>query len=289
MPQPAPADNVPRVTAYYDRSTWLYRWFYYDRESLAMHYGFWDRDDTPRVEALVAQYRQVAQRLRLAPSHHVLDAGCGVAGASCWMASHTPARITGITVSPYQVELGRRYVARRGLADRVFIERRDYFATGFPDSSFDGAFGIESFCYSNPTPEALYREMYRVLKPGGILVISDGVLSRAPEGERERALVDALCRGFRMPGWNTVAEILAALGRAGFRELTCEDRTAQVRPSVLEIARISRRLGPWARAARRLRLVSSTEEENLLATEAQEELYFRGLAGYAIFTATKPG
>lgn len=39
----------------------------------------------------------------------------------------------------------------------------------FPDNSFDGAYALEATCHAK-NPEDVYREVYRVLKPGGVFV-----------------------------------------------------------------------------------------------------------------------
>jgi len=45
--------------------------------------------------------------------------------------------------------------------------------TGFSSNKFDAVFSIESFSYA-PQKHVFIQEMFRILKPGGLIVIIDG-------------------------------------------------------------------------------------------------------------------
>lgn len=81
-----------------------------------------------------------------------------------------PEKITATDISEGMMDVGRRKVAGLGLKDRIVFMKEDSTALSFPDNSFDAitvAFGVRNF-------ESLdngLREMLRVLKPGGHLVI----------------------------------------------------------------------------------------------------------------------
>lgn len=80
----------------------------------------------------------------------VLDAGCGVGGGAMYIAKETGAKVTGITVSPKQVERARLGVKERGLDGMVEIIGCDYLRTPFEDRSFDVVYAIESACHAYP-------------------------------------------------------------------------------------------------------------------------------------------
>lgn len=282
-----PQENTPNVKDYYDRSHRWYRWAYYDSDSLAVHYGFWDKPGVSRKEALTNQYRLASGLLDLKDGERVLDAGCGVCGASLWMAARVNAHFTGITISESQLKDAKENIERRGLSERVTAQLGDYFKTGFADGSFDKAFAIESFCYAYPEPLALYREMFRILRPGGRLVISDGVLLKKPNSDRERWLSNEFCQGFKMAGWCTPEEVTENLEAAGFTALRYLDKTKEIEPSTRDIERRAKLVAPF-RFLKVFGLVSQTEVDNLRVTLTQRELYERGLFGYGVFVADKP-
>jgi demethylmenaquinone methyltransferase/2-methoxy-6-polyprenyl-1,4-benzoquinol methylase len=81
-----------------------------------------------------------------------------------------PRRITGIDLSEGMMEVGRRKVAEAGHSDHISFERQDCLSLTYPDHSFDAvasAFGVRNFEHI----EKGIAEMYRVLKPGGHLMI----------------------------------------------------------------------------------------------------------------------
>lgn len=68
------------------------------------------------------------------------------------------------------MEVGRQKVAEAGLSDHITFEYQDCTALTYPDNSFDAvtaAFGVRNF----ENIEQGITEMYRVLKPGGHLMI----------------------------------------------------------------------------------------------------------------------
>jgi demethylmenaquinone methyltransferase/2-methoxy-6-polyprenyl-1,4-benzoquinol methylase len=105
-----------------------------------------------------------------APSH-ILDLATGTGDMAVMMCRMlSPERITAVDISERMMEKGREKVARAGLSDIISFEHRDCMDLSFEDSSFDAvtvAFGLRNF----EDTEKGVSEMYRVLKPGGRLLI----------------------------------------------------------------------------------------------------------------------
>jgi demethylmenaquinone methyltransferase/2-methoxy-6-polyprenyl-1,4-benzoquinol methylase len=82
----------------------------------------------------------------------------------------SPGRITGIDISEGMLELGRQKIEKAGLQKFIFLQSGDAENIDFPDNSFDGisvSFGVRNF----QNLERGLSEMYRVLRPGGKLVV----------------------------------------------------------------------------------------------------------------------
>ncbi len=102
----------------------------------------------------------------------ILDIACGTGDFSLAIARrmHADSRITGLDLSEGMLAVMREKVAREGLQDRISCEQGDSEAMRFADGSVDCAaiaFGIRNFEHR----EAALREVLRVLRPGGRLVI----------------------------------------------------------------------------------------------------------------------
>ncbi|PTX54559.1 methyltransferase family protein [Litoreibacter ponti] len=95
-----------------------------------------------------------------------VELGCGTGYVSGWMARRG-AEVTGIDVSPRQLETARRLAAHHGA--RITFLEDNAEDTGLPSGTFDFAiseYGAAIWC----PPELWLREAWRLLRPGGRLV-----------------------------------------------------------------------------------------------------------------------
>ena len=102
----------------------------------------------------------------------ILDIACGTGDFSLAIArrTHTDSLITGLDLSEGMLTVMREKVEKAGLSERISCLQGDSESMPFQDGSFDVvtiAFGIRNFEHR----EAALREILRVLRPGGRLVI----------------------------------------------------------------------------------------------------------------------
>lgn len=175
----------------------------------------------------------------------VLDLGCG-SGRDCYLLSRlvgAHGRVIGVDMTPEQLDLARSHLdwhaARYGYAQSN-VEFRDGYiedlaTLGIADNSIDV---VVSNCVLNLSPEKarVFREIFRVLKPGGELYFSDVFADRrVPEALRHDAVLLGECLG-------------GAMYREDFRrlmhEMGCADaRVVAQNPIPLFDAEIERRVG----------------------------------------------
>lgn len=130
-------------------------------------------------------------------------------------------RIDGITISGEQAAAARRLATERGVGDRVAIHVGDYHACPFPDGSFDRVLFLETAGYSD-RPEDLWREVLRLLKPGGTVYLKEPFVTEVPApGTPARRQMEAVLEIYRYR-MRTPEEVCRELRRAGFRDVRFE-------------------------------------------------------------------
>ncbi|MFF2376870.1 SAM-dependent methyltransferase [Streptomyces xiamenensis] len=157
----------------------------------SMHYGYWlGPDDTSDFATAGERLTDLLiGRLGAGPGSEVLDLGCGTGGPGVRLARATGARVTGVSISAGDVALAGARAAAEGVAGQVRFELADAMELPYGDASFDAVLAFESIVHLPDRGRAL-REIARVLRPGGRLVLTDLVERGAPkEDEHKRRAV----------------------------------------------------------------------------------------------------
>ena len=110
----------------------------------------------------------------LAPeaSDTVLDAGCGLGGPARYLADRFGCRVIGVDLTALFVDVARLLNERTGFADRVDLRVGDITALDLEDASVDHAW-TQHVAMNIADRSKLYRDIRRVLKPGGRFAMFD--------------------------------------------------------------------------------------------------------------------
>jgi ubiquinone/menaquinone biosynthesis C-methylase UbiE len=147
------------------------------------HHGYWDSDEdqSSNREASDKLTDLLIERSGDLSSGTVLDVGCGIGLATFRLAEHSGFQITGVSNNQKQLDQANELAAQRGLADRVKFEFADALQLPYADGTFDLVWLFETLPHLDRL--AGLREVKRVLKPGGRVVIADMFLNRQPSPE----------------------------------------------------------------------------------------------------------
>ncbi|MGD1950671.1 MAG: methyltransferase domain-containing protein [Leptolyngbyaceae cyanobacterium] len=99
----------------------------------------------------------------------LLDVGCGIGGSSRILARDYQFDVTGVTICPQQVERAQQ-LTPEGVTAKFKVD--DAMALSYPDACFDVFWSVEAGPHM-PDKAVFARELMRVLKPGGVLVLAD--------------------------------------------------------------------------------------------------------------------
>lgn len=274
------------VARYYDDTVGLYRMWFMSSGISAMHYGIADETTHSFGESLRNTNRYLATQAGIIATDTVLDAGCGIGGSSLWLAENIGCTATGISLSERQIQHAKRLAHKRRQEQKVSYLVGDYTKTGLPDASFDVVWGLESVCHA-ADKQAFFHEAYRLLKPGGRLVVGDGFMLREPKNDQEKQWTKRFEKGFVVPPLVLPSNFKKGLERAGFTNVAFTDKTKNVWPSCKRMYAMAVASYPLIILLRSLHLMESfTHSHDSGVT--QYHCVKAGVYGYGVFVAHKP-
>ncbi len=128
----------------------------------------------------VVATKEMAAALAPKAGECILDIGSGIGGPARWIASHYQCHVTGVDLTKAFCEAAIALNAATGLEDRVTIVHGSALSLPIADASFDRAYS-QNVVMNIADKMTFYREARRVLKPGGILVLSN--IAQGPGGD----------------------------------------------------------------------------------------------------------
>lgn len=174
--------------------------------------------------AMARHEHYLAHTIGIRPHHAVLDVGCGVGGPARETARFTGAHVTGITINEYQVQRATRYAAQDGLARQCKFVVGDFMDLPFDADSFDAVYAIEATVHA-PSLEEVYKQVFRVLKPGGVFGLYEWVMTDKYDKDNlhHRQIRLDIEQGDGIANMVSAQDALAAIKAAGFELLESED------------------------------------------------------------------
>jgi len=245
-----------------------------------LNLGLWEGDGTDPVEAPVAVRRLVETLASSLPVEaDLLDVGNGLGAQDPVIAEVArPRRLAAVNITRAQLVAGREALA----AARAVAVNADATRLPFADASFDGLICVEA-AFHFPSRARFFAEALRVLRPGGVLTMSDIPTNRYPRGPRE--LVAALSQlrvwGLGVHAAATTEQIAGAVSSSGFTDVRTELVGERVIAPALRFVR-----GRLDREERDLQRTYALAARLMVAQV--DLLWERRMVDYLLLTATKP-
>ncbi|MEM9819364.1 MAG: methyltransferase domain-containing protein [Cyanobacteria bacterium P01_D01_bin.6] len=276
------------IQTFYDQSSALWESTWGEH----MHHGYYGPTGNHRKhDRYQAQIDLIDQLLRWAEIEQataILDAGCGIGGSALYLCDRYQAHVSGVTLSPAQATRASERAALAGLSDRAEFLVADVLHTPFPDAQFDFIWSMESGEHY-PDKGQFFQESYRLLKPGGRLLMATWCHRPAnslagPLTESEQHHLDWLYRLYHLPYVLSVPDYAHLAQQSGLGQICTADWSEAVAPFWDDV--IVSALN-WEAIAGVLQAGWPTIQ-GAFALGLMRWGFQRGLVRYGIICATKP-
>jgi MPBQ/MSBQ methyltransferase len=214
-----------------------------------MHFGLWRTGMSwwDREAMLETMNDFVSSQLDLTNErrHDVADFGCGFgATARRLLQTNSNTYMQAISLCPQQIAQGQSINELMGInVARCHFRLADYINTGLHDQRMDAVYAVESACHADGCDKRdLIKEMIRVLKPGGTLLILDAfVVAKNPPNVVMRYFEKIFCKSWALPSLPNRTLICKALTEAGCADISVQDLSLQIVPSAMHVPAVCAR------------------------------------------------
>ncbi|BAY34851.1 type 11 methyltransferase [Nostoc carneum NIES-2107] len=220
-----------QIQQFYDASSGLWEEIWGEH----MHHGYYGPDGTEKKDRRQAQIDLIEELLHWAEvetAENILDVGCGIGGSSLYLAEKFHAKATGITLSPVQANRATERAQKLNLSDRSQFLVADAQEMPFADNSFDLVWSLESGEHM-PNKIKFLQECYRVLKPGGKLIMVTWChrpIDNAPLTDDERKHLQDIYRVYCLPYVISLPEYAAIANQISLQNVRTADWSQAVAP-----------------------------------------------------------
>ncbi len=217
-----------QIRSYYRINHWAFRFFH--SQDGFMHFrvstkGVFTDEDVYYQPDVVSRY--------IKPGAKVLELGFGQGANILYLAhSHPDVRFFGLDLFPPEK-------MKRNLPENVTTYEQDYSdLSQFEDNSIDVAYAFETLVH-NSDKEKIFREVHRVLKPGGVFIVFDYALNDKLEtyDAHIQKVVALISKGGASAMIESLAELDGHYTNSGLTIEESNDLTREVMPDLKHLER----------------------------------------------------
>lgn len=220
-------NSLEQIRSYFKINDWAYRRFH--SQDGFMHFRI-SQNGCFTDEDVYYQPDTVSEFIK--PGNVVMELGFGQGANLLYLAhSHPDASFIGIDLSPLKDD--------KEVPDNVSLYEQDYSSLSrFADNSVDVMYAFETVVH-NTDKEKIYREVYRVLKPNGVIVVFDYALARRLEtydADMQKALA-LISKGGAAAMIESLEELNTHYTNCGLTIERCVDHTRATFPDLKRLER----------------------------------------------------
>ncbi|KAK7066306.1 hypothetical protein SK128_005081 [Halocaridina rubra] len=161
-------------------------------------------------------------KLNLQPGQLVLDVGCGTGGSAFFMARYYGVDVLGVDLSQNMIDIALYRLARedKEVKEKVKFEVADITKVNYENEKFDVIYSRDTILHILDK-ETLYKQLYKWLKPGGRLFITDYCRGDQEHSNEFKEYVKS--RGYDLRPVKTYGKVIE---QAGFKQVEATDATS---------------------------------------------------------------
>ena len=245
-----------------------------------IHHGYWIRGDESKETAQIQLIDHLAQLANIKTGWRILDIGCGFGGSSLYLAKKYGGSVTGITISPVQVQMAKEAAAKTNLDASFFLMDAEEMQFAQP---FDLLWSVESISHYHD-PRKFFASAVKFLKPGGCFALTDWFQKENLSPADKKKFIAPIEKGMmvELHGMNDYSDFLVS---SGLQIVHRQDLTLNCAKSWDLGLEIIKDKTFWLLAAKRgVQFVT-----NLKAFRAMRAGFATGNFVYGLFVAKKSG
>lgn len=179
---------VDKIREHYDLASPYYTRLWGEH----LHHGYYETGREAKEEAAENLIKLLVKRAAIARGSRVLDVGCGVGGSSIWLTENLGCKVTGVSISPVQIQMATERVSRMKDKPTFLVDDANELSVG---GSFDIVWAVEVLSHLS-NRSAFFRKAAELLVPGGKICeaawLKDDCLTKRDEEKYIRPIEEGM-------------------------------------------------------------------------------------------------